>query len=221
MGEEFAFFDHEGVARPKLVATLKALPDPPRDPELLASLIETHAGVDLDIKLAGFEAARRSARRKVLDAISEIRLHARSLCLLQTAHPELNLFEIALQDLIESAGREAVSSAYIGQVSAAVERLAEVPLPSDLSAFGRKPQNDETVQHVVNAVADYYERMGMRFTGAPRRKQTDDGPTYPLHSAQAKMTAAVLAAVGLKIPEHALATYIGKARKAVGANLPT
>jgi hypothetical protein len=221
MGDDAAFFDCEGIARPAFVAALKALPEPPRDPELLARLIDAHAGVDLDLSLVGFEAARRAARREVLEVMTGLKRGAQLLCALQNKHPELNLLEIALQDLTERAGPDDVSSAYISQLSAAVEHLAGVPLPSDLSSFGKKPPNDEAVQHVVDAVAEYYARLGIGFTGAPRRTQTDKGPAYPLYSEQAKLTAAVIETLSLSIPDKALATYIGKARKTAAAGLPT
>jgi hypothetical protein len=221
MGDNAAFHDGEGIAQPGLVSALKALSDPPHDAELLARLIDGHAGTDLDFGLVGIEANLRSARRDVFKLMNTLKHAAQSLHALQGKHRELNLLELALEDLTADAGAGDVSGDYVRRLSAAVECLARVPLPSDLSSFGGKAVNDEAIQRVVDAVAAYYARMGAEFTGAPRRKQTDEGPKYALHSSQAKMTDAVLRVLGLSVPDKALATHISKARKARAASLPT
>lgn len=213
MGTETNFFDGEGVARPKIVEALRALPNPPHDPELLARFIDGHAGVDIDFSLIGLDAQLRAARTATFEALGCMKAVAEMIAPLHKQHSELNLLEIAIADSVESQKHDHDAAVYVDRLSRAVQLFAEIPLRKNLTAFGGKPLNDQTVYSVVCAVQAYYERLGMPFRGAPRRTETADGPIYPIHSPQARLTKAVLDLLGFPIPEPALATHMSNARK--------
>lgn len=213
MGTEANFFDREGVARPKIVEALRALPDPPHDPELLARFIDGHAGVDIDLSLIGFDAQIRAARTAMFEALGCMKAVAEMIEPLRKRHPELDLLEIAIAELVENQKLDHDDAVYVDQLSSAVQLIAKIPLRKDLTAFGGKPLNDQTVYRVVCAVQAYYERLGIPFLGAPRRTETANGKIYPIHSPQARLTKAVLDLLGFPIPEPALATHMSNARK--------
>lgn len=213
MGTEANFFDREGVARPKIVEALRALPDPPHDPELLARFIDGHAGVDIDLSLIGFDAQLRAARTATFEALGCMKAVAETIAPFHKQHPDLNLLEIAIADSVENQKLDHDAAFYVDRLSSAVQLIAEIPLRKDLTAFGGKPLNDQTVYRVVCAVQAYYERLGIPFRGAPRRTETADGPIYPIHSHQARLTRAVLDLLGFPVRDQAIATHMGNARK--------
>ena len=79
MGDDAAFFNREGVARPALVAKLGELDPRPDDPTLLARLIDQYAGQHLDFSAVGLECRVRDTRREALKQLRSIQKHARLL----------------------------------------------------------------------------------------------------------------------------------------------
>lgn len=220
MGDGADFYGVEGVARPELVAALSNLPHPPANPALLASLIDGHAGIDIDLGLIGVEAVRRSARSAAFPILRRLRADVRKLQDISDEHPSLDLLETVLTDLLANQGTKAASSAPVPRLMEALEVIDHAPLVENLAAFASKPVSDQAVGRIVLAVAVYFSRIGQSFTGEPRRANTDAGPAYIVKSEQALLTAEILKELGANVSNKSLATHMKKANAALAANLP-
>lgn len=211
MGSEFDFFDFEGSANPVLVQTFRKLGV--EDPELLARLVDGHAGFDLDARIFGLEADRRRVRFQLFKAMCKLRELARKITEESDGDRWIDPTELAVADILEGPDWSNVHRAqhYIGLL----ERIASTPLPDNLKGFAQRPPVDPSVTRIVSAVAHYCSKKGIPFSGEPRASQTSESVTYPIKSEAAKLTFGVLQALGINVPPQTLATHMKTARQVV------
>jgi hypothetical protein len=208
MGEEFDFFDLEGSAKPAVVEKLRHAEI--GDPKLLARLIDGHAGFDIDAGTFGLEGDRRRQRADLLEKMKKCQKLARAIVEKVQQNRWVDPAELAVSDLLHGSAGSDLKKAQ--DYLTLLERIAELPLPADLSAFSGKPTLDPAATRVVAAVADYCGRMGIPFTGEPRAEQTSRTVTHPVKSKAAVITEAVLNALGINFVPKQLATHMKNAR---------
>lgn len=212
MGDEAAFYSEEGVADPKLVERLSVLNPAPRDPELLARLLDGIAGTDIALELVGFERRKREARTLIIREMKLLQRAARSLASLRDADSNFDLLGIGIEELLVGAGdKERAAIAF--RTAEALSHLAAVDVLPNAARFAVKPKADEAVFRIVLAVATYLRREGKPFSGEPRRTQTSDGPVYLIKSEAARLVASVLALLGAPLSARELATQMRHVRR--------
>jgi hypothetical protein len=218
VGEDVDFFSFEGVARRDVVEALRVVRDedgPLDDPELLARLIDGHAGLDLDAKIFGLEAERRALRKQLTDKMDDLRSTAASILHLPQKHREVSALEIAVADILDVSGTTFKRISAAQQYLETVEKIRSTRLRADTTEFAIKPTNDPSVTRLVTAVADYCWHRGIPFTGAPRREQADNAAAYFPKSRAARLTVSVLEALLIEFRPPELATHMKKARQII------
>lgn len=185
MGNEVDYLDREGAADPIIVQKLRGIPGL-ADAGLLARLIDGHAGFDINARLFGLEAERRELRVKLRPLLQRLRGTALEISQIGQDDRDIWPVELAMADLLEGTNWHDLARAQ--KCLEMIENFSLLPVQADDAGFGGAPELDRPVTRVVAAVADYCARMGIPFTGEPRREQTDRGPDYIAKSEAAKLT---------------------------------
>jgi hypothetical protein len=209
MGEDDLFLSREGTADPRIVARLTGVAGL-ADPELLARFIDGCAGTVFDFRLIGHEGRVRAIRKQLQPRLLKLKELALDALELQPKESDVGSLGEALQDIMAIDQRRARDEA--NRVVDALETIARCPLPDNLTDFGGGPAADEAVQRVVDAVALYCDRVGIRYTGAPRRELADNRSQHIIKTTAAKLTVSVLAVLGFQLKPARLATHMTRAK---------
>lgn len=201
MGEDADFYDREGAENPRLVEKLRDLryrkaPEQPEDqrlaePELLARLIDGHAGIDFDSGAVHLEEQLRSVATSLLAARKEA-----AEVLASEDRSNFALIAQVVAKLRPTSVSQSDQEGEVGRIRAALEVIARLPVKKR-NPYARRPPRNVTRQRAVNAVAEYCLRVGLPFV-PPRHREPSNTHGRDFHMTEAAyLTLAVLEACGL------------------------
>ncbi|WP_419826845.1 hypothetical protein [Sphingomonas sp.] len=213
MGDKIAGDGGANVASSRIVDALAGLPKPPTEPTLLAELLQRRAGLYINIQFARYDDLKREARVDTRNKLTKMIKLANGLLRHQSSHTNYSLLHNAVGDVLQRGTSEATYRRTIASVVRTIEAVANIEMRRDDSDFAVKPKGDEGTRAIVRACGQYFRSLGLAYTGAPRRKQGEHGPEWPIVSEAAKLTFAVLDALEFSVTGRELGTHMNAVRK--------
>ncbi|HEV2080708.1 MAG TPA: hypothetical protein VGR19_12560 [Allosphingosinicella sp.] len=163
MGEDVDFFEQPawtvGIAH-----KLRALKDPPRDADALATLLDRYCGHALELGLQNFEKNYARERAKTEKLLQRMRKDANEL--IADGGDSVFAYSLTIDELLPEHAGFAERQRLKKDILAAVMTLWGLPV---LSKPAGRPLADRVARQVIRAIREYWETHEGPFSGGPKR----------------------------------------------------
>jgi hypothetical protein len=211
MGEDFDFFDTEGVADPCLVKGLETSDTPPSNPTALARILDERCGHILQFQVTFKRENYPALRRRTHERLVKIVRLSNELLAEDTEEDPIFRFSASLHDLIPTHVSEVERLRMIREISRATLTLACAPLIENLAGFRGRSSLHHIQRTVTEAVAEYWvEIEGTEFAGGVVRGRKSAAVVK--RNTAAGLLKSVFGALNIEVTDSQIETLMKQAK---------